>query len=53
MSCDTVVQEYLATNLKPANHVEEISDDSEIEALDACFKCGKSPGLYFMSTKFL
>ena len=53
MPCETVVQEYLNTNLRPANNVEEISDDSEIEALDACFKCGRSPGLYFMSTKFL
>ena len=51
MLCETVVNEYLNTNLKPKNDVEELSDDSEIEALDACFKCGRSPGLYFMSTK--
>ncbi len=51
MPYETVVNEYLNTNLKPAHYVEELSDDSEIEALDACFKCGRSQGLYFMSIK--
>merc|ERR1712051_1068234 len=40
----SLVQEYLDTQLKPKkvldDDVEEISDDSEIEALDACSECG-------------
>ena len=44
MLCETVVNEYLNTNLKPKNDVEELSDDSEIEALDACSECGIAQG---------
>ena len=48
MNCKTIVQEYLDTNLKPRkvldDDVEEISDDSEIEALDACSECGIAQG---------
>ena len=48
MPCKTIVQEYLDTNLKPRkvldDNVEEMSDDSEIEALDACFECGTAQG---------
>ena len=49
MPCKTIVQEYLHTNLKPRkvldeSDVEEISDDSEIEALDACSECGTAQG---------
>jgi hypothetical protein len=50
MPCKTIVQEYLHTNLKPRkvldddDDVEEISDDSEIEALEACSECGTAQG---------
>ena len=48
MPCKTIVQEYLDTYLKPRkvldDDVEEISDDSEIEALDACSECGIAQG---------
>ena len=48
MPFKTIVQEYLDTQLKPRkvldDDVEEISDDSEIEALDACSECGIAQG---------
>ena len=48
MNCKTIVQEYLDTNLKPRkvldDNFEEISDNSETEALDACFECGTAQG---------
>ena len=48
MPCKTIVQEYLDTNLKPRkildDNVEEMSDDSETEVLDACSECGKAQG---------
>lgn len=47
MGYEILVQEYLDCKVKPGE-VAEVSDDSEIEALDTCSRCGQPQGLYFM-----